>query len=61
LFAAIQVKGEALLLVNDIPTASPLQIVPLAGPVMTGDGFTVTVKVCGFPAHPSGLDVGVIV
>jgi hypothetical protein len=61
LFVATHVNVEALLLVNAIPTEPPLQIVALPGLVIAGVGFTVTIKICGVPTHPSGLDVSVIV
>ena len=61
LLSAIQVKVEALLLVKTMFKVPPLQIVALPGLVRLGDGFTVTVNVCGVPTHPSGADVGVTV
>ena len=50
-----------MLLVNGIVTVPPVQIVALAGLVIVGFGFTVTVTVCGVPAQPCGFDVGVTV
>lgn len=52
---------EALLLVNTMFKVPPLHIVELFGLVIVGNGFTVTVTICGVPTHPSGVDVGVIV
>jgi hypothetical protein len=42
-------------------TVAPVQIVALSVLVILAAGFAVTVNVCGFPKHPSGLDVGVTV
>ena len=61
LLAAIQVKVEALLLVNTMFNIPPLHIVELLGLVIVGSGFTVTVTNCEVPTHPLGIDVGVIV
>ena len=61
LLSAIQLKVEALLLVNTILKIPPLQIVAVFGLVILGKGFTVTVNVCGVPTQPSGVDVGVTV
>jgi hypothetical protein len=61
LSAAIQVYGDAKLLVNGMFTVPPVQIVAVFGFVMAAAGFTVTVKVCEIPRHPCGVDVGVIV
>ena len=50
---------EAILLVNEILTVPPLQIVAVLVLVIAGVGFTVIVTVCPAPVHPPKVGVTV--
>ena len=61
LSVAIHEYVDVTLLVMGIFKATPLQIVDVFTEVMSGKGFTVTVKFCAVPGHVPLDEVGVIV